>query len=724
VALMLLCHAESAIAQPQAFTGHVRDQISHLPIREAHIVVGGTQIGVATDQQGFFRFELADGEYILSVQHIGYFSTEVKLRVPSEKPLEIKMRPRTLVVPGVMIESTRLRADTLASGFLLTPRSLLNAPALGEPDPLRAVTLLPSVAVVNDLKGDLHIRGGGADENLILLDGMEIQNPHHLLGLFGAFNVDALQDAEFYPGLTSARYRDRLSGALIMQSKAAEEGGRAKVNVSALASSGLWQKKWRSGGFLLSGRRTYYDVVASLLRQYVGYYFYDGNLRLMQQLSPQWHLAVTGFLNTDRIRPDRGEAGIFKWGNRAAMSSLRWQRGSLTWQSQFSQAQFHLNAEDTSAALQIQNRLHELNWKSELEYRAPRISVLTGVFAKRLRFQYHWEEGSSDDLDEIFYAGIPGIFQYQREQFLFGGFIEFTRRLHARVILRGGVRLSTQEDEAALAQPRVSAQYDWPRVGQWRFSFGENAQWQAHGREGIEGNIGSPSFPLSQPLRARMAAISFERTLPGNFSFSTEAYSRRSTRVARLSEKIYPSFEFGKGKTNGLEVFITRERGWLTLQASYSWMKTLHTFGNETYPPDWDLRHSFKGLFGVSLGKSVSAHFATQWRSGAPFTPYAAHAPLLLHLGEKQWEWWWEAVPAPRNSGRLPAYWRADLLLRKRWGGGRRELYLQVLNLLFHHNPLRYETRYQRSGNAELQPRLVAENGLPLLPSLGFAMEF
>jgi len=722
---MLLCQAEDLIAQPQLLTGHLRDELSHLPIREVHILINGTSIGTTTDSEGFFRLDLPVGEYLVQAQHIGYFTVEMKVHVPMEQPLLISLRPRTLSAPGVMIESTQLRADTLSSGLLLTPRSLLNAPALGEPDPLRAVTLLPSVTVANDLKGDLHIRGGGADESLILLDGMEIQNPHHLMGLFGAFNVEALQDAQFYPSLTSARYGDRLSGALILQSQAAKEGGRAKMNISALASSGSWQRKWRNGGIFLSGRRTYYDVVASLLRQYVGYYFYDGNLHFQQQLSPQWDFTTTGFVNTDQIRPDRGESGLFKWSNRAATMSLRWQRQHWRWQNQINFIQFRINAEDTSDALKIQNLLRELSWQGEFEYHAERTSVLTGAFAKRLRFGYYWEEGKSDDLDEIFYGGVPGNFHYQREQALFGGFIEFTRRLHARVTLRIGARLSSQQDGTALWLPRVSAQYVWPHVGQWRFSFGESAQWQAAGREGIESNIGSPSFPLAQPLRARSATIAFERALPGNFSFNIEAYTRRTKRVARLGESHYPTFEFGKGTTNGLEILLTRERGWLTLQASYAGMKTLHTFGEETYPPDWDIRHSFKGLFGVSLGKNISLHFATQWHSGAPFTPYAAHLPLLLrYLGDKNWEWWWEPVPAPRNRGRLAAYWRSDFLLRKRWASGRRELYLQVLNLLFHHNPLRYETRYYRSGNAELQPRLIAENGLPLLPSLGFVMEF
>lgn len=716
--------------------GRLYDAVTRLPIAGAGISVAETKMRAVSDSLGFFHFQLPAGIYVLRVRHLGYFFTEIGIRAPQSQTIEIALQPQTLLIPGVIIESTRLKIDSLSTNFLLTPRSLANAPALGEADAFRALTLLPGVVIANDLKGELHVRGGGADENLIILDGVEIQNPFHLLGLFGAFNVEALKEAQFYPGATPAPYGDRLSSALVLRSKTADQIERSKANISLLASSVLLKRQWRNGDVMMALRRTYIDAVARVLGKKLGYHFYDGNFHLTQELSPAWQMAAVGFFNTDRVNPEEteGEASDrsnaeanFGWGNRAVGLRLTRHGNKAVWQNQIAYARNYVRAAGADNDVQIDNALNELSGQSHLEWQSNGRNLSVGIFLKRWAFAHAWQ--GDEDLEEIFYEDIPLTFRNAQRQFVLGGFGESGQRINSFLTLRGGARVSATTFRQARVLPRLSAHLQMPWHTRLRVSYGENAQWLAYGREGIEGAIGSPPFPLRRSLRSKIWAAAVEKNLPGAMALSTEIYRKKFSRLARLGEGDYPAFESGSGVARGLDIFIWRDRGRLTFQAGYSWLEAVQTFGEETYPTGWDIRHSFKGLLGWHLNQSWSLHVVTQAQSGAPFTPVAGYAPILRDLGQGlQLDW----APAlgQRHSARLPRYMRADLSLHKRWVRNDRktELYFQALNLLFRRNVLRYEPQIQSApglnGATQRYLNLKATTGLPLLPSFGISFEF
>jgi len=635
-----------------------------------------------------------------------------------------------------MIESTRIKTDTLSTNFMLTPRSLANVPALGEADAFRAITLLPGVVIANDLKGELHVRGGGADENLIILDGIEIQNPFHLLGLFGTFNVEALQQIQFYPGMTPVQYGDRLSSAIILHSKPAQEVARSKANISLLASSALLQKKWKHGGMMAAVRRTYLDLLTQVLGKKLGYYFYDGNFHLTQTLTPSWKMTVAGFFNIDHVNPEQTDGDNanqdvdYGWGNRAAAISFTHSTKEIFWQNQISLAKNYIYFAGADAELHIDNKVGDFSWRSQIEWHHASGTAIAGVFGKHLEFDYAWSsEENDEDLEEIFYKNVPYAFYDTRRQFIYGGFVEFSQKINSLLTARPGARVSATRFNNANLLPRVSMQLELPRIGSLRVNYGKNVQWQAFGREGIEGAIGSPLFPLDQVLRATIWSISLEKRIAEHFSISAEAYHKKFLAVSRLGEGNYPAFEFGTGKARGLDIFILRERGRLTFQAGYSWGESIYRFGEEIYPTDWDIRHSFKSLLGWHLNSNWSLHIVTQAQNGAPYTPAAGFAPIIDTFNKGAWNLSWVPVPGQRNSARLPKYLRADISLRKRWSrpNGNTELYFQILNLLFRRNTIRYTPQTRSFPTASgLQPRLYLESttGLPLIPSVGIAFEF
>lgn len=549
--------------------------------------------------------------------------------------------------------------------------------------------------------------------------------------MFGAFNVEALQETQFFPGVAPAQYGDRLSSALVLSSKPAQDSARTKANLSLLASSVLWQKKWNTNGVTLALRRMYFDLVARAFGSRIGYHFYDDNLHWQQSFSPQWKMAITGFFNSDHVRPDSEDQGRFSWGNYASGISLARNGRTVTWLNQISFAKNFLEAEEKFGEQAIDNSIRDLSWHTHVEWNQENFSVRAGLFAKQLAFKYAWQGEAHDDLEDIFYQNIPLHFHANRKQFLRGGFVESSRRINSLMTLAAGVRISSMALNNARLLPHFAAQFHAGWFGKWRLNYGKATQWQAYGRESREGAVGSPLFPLSRPLDARAVSLVFERDLPGGVSLTAEAYRKKLFAVARLGEGEYPAFEYGAGKVRGLDIFLARSKGRLTFQAGYTWSEAIHNFDKEIFYADWDLRHQFKGMFGLHLKKNVSLHIVTQLHSGVPYTPAGGYVTIIRDIGRGSQQYLaWIILSGQRNSARSPRYMRIDFSLRKYFlrTHGSMSLYFQALNVLFRRNAIRSNPAFEHfldgSGKFVGRSSLKSEYGLPILPSFGVMWEF
>ena len=200
-------------------SGRVRSEVA-IPVESATVrlsLVADTTIQriTGTDRLGFFAFhDVAPGTYALSVSRIGYAPHEEGVDVPPEAEVRVEMTltEEAIELEGVMAEGRRARqrarfARSGATVQEMSRQEVKMIPGVAEPDPVRAVETLPGVTQVSDFTAAFNVRGGSADQNLILLDGVPIFNPFHGLGVFSVFNPDALQSAELHSGGFSGTIR-------------------------------------------------------------------------------------------------------------------------------------------------------------------------------------------------------------------------------------------------------------------------------------------------------------------------------------------------------------------------------------------------------------------------------------------------------------------------------------------------------------------------------------
>ncbi|RMF65075.1 MAG: hypothetical protein D6743_08415, partial [Calditrichaeota bacterium] len=215
---IVLAHAAAMKKRYGRIKGRVVNRQTGTGLPDANISVLASPYGTASDQGGYFQLTLPVGEHDIQVSVIGYEKlTRKRVGVKAGKItyLTLRLQPTVLEMPEVAVQSTR---DLLPQHMQVEPsiktlrrERLIAIPTVGEPDLFRAIQTLPGVSAPNDYSNQLYIRGGNADQNLILLDGVVVYNPYHMFGLAGAFNPDVVEQVNLSLGGFSARYGDRLS---------------------------------------------------------------------------------------------------------------------------------------------------------------------------------------------------------------------------------------------------------------------------------------------------------------------------------------------------------------------------------------------------------------------------------------------------------------------------------------------------------------------------------
>lgn len=192
-------------------SGYLRDADTGEPIMYANIMLTGTYMGAASDVHGrYVILNVPTGEYTIKAMMMGYETHEKSINLKPGDDLRLDMELAVKAIQGetveVTAERTRFEEKVEISRMNISMKQIVNTPAMIEADLFRTLQMTPSVTAKNDFSLALIVRGGGSDENLILLDGIEVYNPYHLGGVFSTFNAEALADAEFLAGGYSAKF--------------------------------------------------------------------------------------------------------------------------------------------------------------------------------------------------------------------------------------------------------------------------------------------------------------------------------------------------------------------------------------------------------------------------------------------------------------------------------------------------------------------------------------
>jgi len=335
--LLLLFSFVSWSQNKYTLSGYVRDSLSGETLIGASVTVNGQTKGIASNSYGFYSITLDEGTYTVSATFAGYLQLDSVINLNRNTEMNFNLLPRTML-EEVIVSSRRrdnnVKAPQMGKIDMSVSRIKSVPVLLGEVDLLKTLQLIPGVRNAGEGNTGLYVRGGGPDQNLIMLDDAIVYNSGHLFGFFSIFNSDAIKNISLIKGSMPAQYGGRLSSVLDVAMKEGNikkfeaEGGIGLI-ASRLSVQGPIKKEKAS--FIVSARRTYIDV---LMKPFIkkssdfhgsGYYFYDLNMKVNYKFSERDRVYLSGYFGRDVFtfrNSSRSFSADIPWGNSTA--TLRW----------------------------------------------------------------------------------------------------------------------------------------------------------------------------------------------------------------------------------------------------------------------------------------------------------------------------------------------------------------------------------------------------------------
>ncbi len=731
--------------------------------------------GADTDDLGFYHMEpLAPGRYLMEVGRLGFETKTREVEVLPDRRVEadLTLVTRALAVEGISVEAERSRDRVrFEEEAGVTVRELAGTeikaiPGLVEADPLRAVEVLPGVVTTSDFSSAFNVRGGSADQNLILLDGQPVFNPTHLGGFFSVFNADMIERAELQSGGFPARFGGRVSSVLDIHSDPGDGQLNVDAGISLLATrlavgaglpesleekAGLRDARWR-----VSGRRSYFDQVLKAA------FDFPYHLTDLQGVFEGWtrggdRVALTAYTGRDvleltRLDPEDFPLRIdWKWGNDLVGLSFTNPRRDGGWlelrtgYSRFSSGLSFPDFDDTEFVSEISQASAE----ADLEIRpTPYATMTTGAGVKRLSENNLVSTGGTE-----FFSGegdgteLSGYLQ---------GVWKPSRDWLVEVGLRADRWSPTTGDPVFLLSPRFSAKR-FLAGSQWavKTSGGRYGQF-LHSIRDEELPLGLDTWILSGEKAPHVVSDQVQIGIEGypleGWFTSLEGYYRSFDGVVTLNFADNPNDDGddylpGRGTSYGADLFIRRSQGATTGWLAVSWLRATRTFPDfqsgldpapeVTYPPIFDRRLDVDLVLQRDLRRGLELGLRWNFGTGLPFTrplgSYAYLSPSTIPGVGLEWERFdpkedgedaeglYGVVLLDRNEARYPARHRLDVSLRwvleKSWG--RMTPYLSVLNVYNRKNVLFYFFEY-----AETPPVRTGISMFPILPTIGMEVSF
>ena len=327
--LLFITLTISVFSQKHTLSGNIIDQSTGEALIGVRVKVKDQNLGAISNEYGFYSLTLPTGKYTIVVSYIGYTTQEKEIDLSENLRLDITLNEAVKEIQEVNVTAVKQDAnvrEALMGVEKLDPKAVAKIPVLlGEKDIIKTMQLLPGVKSAGEGSSGYYVRGGGSDQNLIMLDEAPVYNASHLLGFFSTFNSDAIKDATLYKGNQPANFGGRLSSVLDIKMN---EGNAKRYNVSG--GLGLISSKLNVEGpivkdkssFLITGRRTYVDLFLKATDKYKDntLYFYDLNAKLNYKLGQKDRLFVSGYFGRDVL--GFGSTFGIDWGN--ATGTIRW----------------------------------------------------------------------------------------------------------------------------------------------------------------------------------------------------------------------------------------------------------------------------------------------------------------------------------------------------------------------------------------------------------------
>jgi len=684
-------------------SGTITSQKTGETIIGATIKVPGTAQGTSSNAYGFFSITLPAGDNQLAISAMGQKSALITLALTENHTLNFAMEDDSYQLKEVSIGAKSRGARDLANPQMgvmqLSIQETKNIPVLlGERDIIKTIQLLPGIKSASEGSGGFYVRGGAADQNLILLDEAPVYNASHLLGFFSTFNSDAIKNVNVYKGDMPAQYGGRLSSVLDIKMN---EGNNQQVGVSGgvgliaarLNVEAPIQKDKSS--FLISARRTYADVFLKLSHDTLvnrsQLYFYDINAKANYILGAHDRLYLSGYFGKDVLSVE-DVAGI-NWGNTT---------GTLRWNHVFNNQLF------SNTSLIYSNYDYKINVKQDIND----FTIFSQIRDWNLKEDMQWFPNDKNTVsfgfDEIFHTIKPGEItatgnsgvisqrlenRYSLEQ---AAYISNTQKISSKLNLTYGLRFSafsilgegnyynlnvngditgTRHYNSGQVvktyfnpEPRAAAAYQLNESSSVKASYTRNVQ-NLHLISNSTG--GSPtdkwvaSTNLIKPELADQFSIGYYKDLKEHeYEFTAETYYKilqnqvdyRNGANIFTNQPIETQLLYGKGRAYGMEVLFKKKAGRLTGWLSYTLSKTERQIDGINNGAWYNARQDRTHDIALVAMYKVSE----KWTLSANFVYYTGDA-VTFPNGKYQVDGTTYYYYAQRNADRMPAYHRLDL---------------------------------------------------------------
>lgn len=753
-------------------SGYVTARSSGEALIGATIQKDGTTRGTVTNLYGYYALTLPAGEHTLVFTYVGYEKVTHAISLNKDMTLSMELGETASQLNEVVITGDRPDdnvAENQMSYTKIEAKKIKQIPALfGESDPLKVVKLLPGVAMTSETSSSYSVRGGGHDQNLILLDEAVVYNPSHLIGIFSTFNSDALKGMEFYKGNLPARYGGRLSSLLDVRMKEGNNkrftgmGGISPIAARLTLEAPTIKDK---GSLVLSGRRTYMDVFTMLSNDEVArsatMYFYDFNAKTNLDLDEKNKIYLSAYLGRDKFGLDAdGFSPNFEWGNFTA--TLRWNR--IYGRKLFSNLSLIYSKYDYRFAFGFEDfqmdwkaRMNDYNLKIDFDYfMSPQHTMIFGLSSTlhlfnpgkmKLRAESvdtSVEALNSRGLEHAAYVGLESKFAGGKLLINPGLRLSAFQNLGAYTLFdfdeNYEVSDTTRYDNGEIfntfinLEPRLALTYRFSGSASLKAGYARSIQYLHLASNSIAGaplDVWVPSTPNVAPQRSDQYSIGlFQNLFDNKLESSVEVYYKmmnsqidfKDHANILLNRKLEGEFRFGEGRAYGVEFMLSKPEGRLNGWISYTFSTSKRTIegvnNSKTYLSPYDRPHNLSVVATYQISERVDLSANWVYFTGSPFT-----APA----GKYYYQDTMIPVYSQRNGDRMPDYKRLDLSLTLK-GKQREDQWLHsswnfsVYNALNRKNPS-FINFIQNEDNPE-KTEAVMYYLLPIIPTVSWNFNF
>ena len=768
ISCLIVFTALTTSAQKFTISGTLKDATNGEDLYGGMIKVKElTNVGAISNAYGFFSLTLEKGTYTLIFRSTGFESKEtvVELNKDIELKVELDIPKDVQNIEEVEVKAQKENENITGSGMDVTrldPKDIETIPVLfGEKDIMKTLQLTPGVKGAGEGNAGFFVRGGGADQNLILLDEANVYNASHLLGFFSVFNSDAIKDVSLYKSGIPAEYGGRASSVMDVKMR---DGNKKKFGMSGgigLISSRLTVEApivKDKGSFIVSGRRSYADLFLKLSKDtsinQTQLFFYDLNAKANYRLGDKDRIFLSGYFGRDVLGIN--DAFGFNWGN--ATGTIRWNHlfsNKLFSNTSIAYSDFDygFNVGSGEDGFGISSSINDINFKQDFDYFLNSNNKMKfGVNAIYHTFKPGELSGGNSSFNPIVLDTRYGLEA--------AAYIQNDMKIGSRWSLMYGLRYSafnlmgdgtayefdgngvlTNSTEYSRGEsislhhglePRFSMSYILSENNSIKLGYNRNLQYLhrvTNSTTSSPTDIWVPSSNNVLPQLADQIAIGYYQNFNKNmFSFTGEVYYKalqnqidyRTGASNFLNELIEGEFVYGKGRSYGLELQLQKKKGKFTGWLSYTLSRALRTFdaidNGREFSARQDRIHDISLVTMYNLTERVALSAAWIYYTGDAVTfpsgKYELNGTVIPYYTE-------------RNGYRMPDYHRLDLgatFYFKEREKFEHNLNVSIYNAYNRENA--YTITFQEAENDPTQTEAVQTTLFKIIPSITYNFNF